>query len=221
MKKTGIILLSLFLLAACNNMYKKTLTGNGTPVTITRKTAAYDAVLVNSSFEVELVKGEPGTITLNLDENLADYVEVYVKKGKLHIKLDDDYRLGDFTVLKVVVPVQNLRELAIAGSGKIYAEDGFETPELKISIAGSGSITLPGSVQELEINIAGSGSVHLPDLIARNVAVNIAGSGEVLVHPVDKLEVNIVGSGVVLYNRKPAQIKTHSIGAGKVKYIKS
>ena len=74
MKKLLTFSLALFTIAASNAQWGKKVRGNGNVVTIERSVGDYDAVASAGWFDVELVSGQEGGLTLKGEENLLEYI---------------------------------------------------------------------------------------------------------------------------------------------------
>ncbi|TAD82762.1 MAG: DUF2807 domain-containing protein [Sphingomonadales bacterium] len=107
------------------------------------------------------------------------------------------------------------KEVVIAGSGTIKAENLAATSEvsiggsglvefgtvaaekLGINIGGSGTVRGAGTVKRLEVNIGGAGDVELPSLKADSAEVSIGGTGDVAFASDGDVTANIAGAGDV------------------------
>ena len=74
--KKAFLLGILGLLTACNlsGQWGKRVKGNGNTVTETRNVGSYDGVALSGWFDVELVSGSEGQITVKGEENLLEHV---------------------------------------------------------------------------------------------------------------------------------------------------
>ena len=92
MKKIASLLVLLILSAQLNaQMYSKKIKGNGNVVTVKRTTQDYDGISVGGSFDVILVKGKEGNITIEGEElefsggftdlHTVSYQEIIAGKG--------------------------------------------------------------------------------------------------------------------------------------------
>lgn len=87
MKKFIALGFALSVVAVTNAQWGKRIRGNGNIVTVERSVGEYDVVAVAGWFDVELVDGKEGKLTLKGEENLLDYIKTGVKDGKLTIKV--------------------------------------------------------------------------------------------------------------------------------------
>lgn len=211
----------------------KRVKGNGKVTTETRKTDDYDRVSVGGFFDVLLVKGKEGNLTIEGEENLMDYIITEVKNGNLRLKVKKGVNLKTTRRLTITVPVSSIEKVALGGSGNIKGDfllkaDNFgidlsgsgnielklDTGNVKTSIAGSGNIKLTGTGDNLKASIAGSGTVKAYDLQVNTVKASIAGSGDIRISVKDEISASIAGSGSIYYKGDPPKVKTRSAGSG-------
>ena len=96
MKKLVLILSIALLSTSVNAQWwgSKKVSGNGNTVTDTRNVSDYDEVGVAGSFDVILVAGAEGKITVEAEENLQEYIITEVKGDKLKIYIEDGVRFS-------------------------------------------------------------------------------------------------------------------------------
>ncbi len=225
MKKLAIIIILLAFTANVNaQWYGKKIKGNGNVVTKTRNVSEYDQIAVAGSFDVKLLAGKEGKLTIKGEENLLEYLITEVKDGKLKIKWEKGVNINTTKELLVTVPFEDIEAVSLAGSGDVFSEDTIKTDNLKVALAGSGDmklnikassissalsgsgdIKLMGSSDNLKCAIAGSGDIDGYELSSNNVEVSIAGSGDIKVNAKENLKARISGSGDVYYKGNPRQ----------------
>jgi len=111
MKTLSTLILATLLSITCSAQWGKTIKGNGNNVTIERNTGDYDGVAVSGWFDVDLVDGKEGSITLAGEENLLEYIITEVKDGKLVIKTEKGVNLktsGWKSEIRITVPVESI-----------------------------------------------------------------------------------------------------------------
>ncbi|QMU65905.1 MAG: DUF2807 domain-containing protein [Flavobacteriaceae bacterium] len=232
---TSIILLLTYSVNAQGWGKNKKVRGNGHVVTETRSTSDYDGIGVGGSFDVILVKGKEGKITLEGEENILPYIETKVKNGHLKIEFKKNTNIRTTRKLTVTVPFEDIKKLSLGGSGNVISKAVIEATDLKVSIggsgnieakvsaetlkasvAGSGNIKLSGNANELKCSIAGSGDVKAYELETDTTRASIAGSGNVRVYVNTKIKASIAGSGSVYYKGKPTYVNSNSAGSGGI-----
>ena len=114
MKKVfGLVLITLFTLS-CNAQWGKKIKGNGKVVTIERSVGEYDEIAVAGWFDVDIVNGTEGELSLKGEENLLEYIKTEVKNGKLTIKVKKGYNLQSSNWkegILVTVPVESVNSV--------------------------------------------------------------------------------------------------------------
>ena len=216
----------------------KNIKGNGKLKTITRTVNDYDEVKVSGSFDVFLVAGTEGKLTIEAEENLMEYIITETTGDALIIKTQKNTNLKTSRNknITITVPFKDLDAVSLAGSGDISNKDlitaeHFTTSltgsgdiilevsaqHISGSVAGSGDLTLKGKTQDAELQVAGSGDIHAQDLRATNADANIAGSGDiVMVCDGGTLHARISGSGDIKYSGTPSREDTKVSGSGSI-----
>ena len=229
-------ILALLIISSSLNaqIFSKKIKGNGELITKTRTVADFDEIGMAGSFDVKLIKGREGTITIKADENLMEYIVTEVKKGHLKIKHKKGYQLKPTKTIQITVTFNDIEAVSLAGSGDISSSDVIESSDLKLSIAGSGDIDLNVATKNLTSNIAGSGNINLSgssdqftcsiagsgnlngyDLKVTIATAKIAGSGDIKVNAIDEIHAKIAGSGNIYYKGNPEK-NVKSAGSGSV-----
>ena len=238
MKKLGVLAIVGLLSLSGNAQWGKTIKGNGNTVTIQRSTGEYDGVSLSGWFDVDLVSGNEGEITLKGEENLLEYIITEVKDGKLVIKTEKGINLktsGWNSEIRITVPIESINSVSMAGSGDIVGKtkiktDNFstamsgsgditldlDTTSISASMSGSGDITLSGSTVDFEATISGSGDIEAYDLDAENVNATVSGSADIQVTATKSIKARVSGSGDISYKGNPEKVDTKTSGSGDI-----
>jgi len=238
MKKLFTTIIAFLIISTSVNaqFFTKKIKGNGNIETENRSVSDYDKIGVAGAFEVQLIKGSEGKITVKADENLMEYIITEVKNGTLKIKTKKGYNIRTKRTIKITVPFNDIEAVSLAGSGEVYSKDRIDSSHLELSVAGSGSmklevssknlkssvagsgnLRLTGDTKEFKCSVAGSGNINSYDLKAKKVTVNVAGSGNVRVNAIDEIHANSAGSGDIYYSGNPEIQKIKSAGSGSVR----
>jgi len=234
----------LLLIIACITMQNtyalnKKVEGNKKVITKSFPISDYDKIEIEGSMEFDYTQSNTTPkLEITLDENLFDYLDIYVKERTLVIKKKKDFRNINVkpTSYKVVTNSFSLRELTkagsgtfnfvnklnttvlainFAGSGKIVCKDGISVSNLNVDAVGSGSIVLKGEINQAIINLSGSGDIGTYGCSISSLDCNIAGSGNIKATVHNYLSCNIVGGGNLMYKGNP-QLEQNIIGSGKI-----
>lgn len=240
MKKTiTLILIGLLFVAVANaqNWNGEKIKGNGNITTKTITTEAYDKIQVSGFFDVELVAGTEGKITIKGEENLLDFIEIKVSGNELKISTQKGKRIATSLgkSIFITVPFESLNEVSLAGSGGIKTKSKItanqfttklsgsgdvnleiEATAITAKLSGSGDLTLKGKSENLECNVVGSGDLTASELISANVNSTITGSGDCKVYCSEFLEARVTGSGDINYLGDPKKKDTKVTGSGSI-----
>ena len=238
-KKITFILLTLTISLSANAQdwwgKSKKIKGNGNVVTVKRTTSDYDGISVGGSFDVILVKGKEGNITIEGEENIIPYIETEVNGNTLKVKYEKNINVRTTKRLTVTITYEDIEKVSMGGSGNITAEGTMKSSDFSVSLGGSGNITLAidadevssniggsgnirlsGNSNEFTCSIAGSGSIKAYDLSTNELFATIAGSGSIRTTVKTKIKAKVVGSGSIYYKGNPSKIDTKSVGSGDV-----
>ncbi|MFT6192488.1 MAG: hypothetical protein ACJA2L_000147 [Polaribacter sp.] len=213
----------------------KKIKGNGNIVTVKRTTSAYDGIGVSGSFDVILIKGKEGEITIEGEENIIPYIETEVKGNTLEVKYQKNINIRTTKRLVITITYKDIDKVSLGGSGNITNEGTINSSDLSISLGGSGNITLnvdahevsskiggsgnielSGASNELKCALAGSGSIEAYKLSTSTLNANIAGSGSIKITVTNKIKAKVVGSGSIYYRGNPKYTDIKSVGSGDI-----
>ena len=215
----------------------KVIKSNGNIITTTQTTPEYDKINISGSFEVKLIAGKEGNITIKGDENIIPFLKTDVKNGVLNIKMEKNVTVKyDYkSSLEVTVPFTKIEQLTFSGSGNVYNNDKISNKtfnfvmsgsgnatflgdftSLKIVKSGSGNLTVKGETKNLDVTTSGSGNTNLFDLNAENTSAILSGSGNINVFSTKTIDAKTSGSGCIYYKGNPTSVDKKSVGSGGV-----
>ena len=228
---------ALFLLigSSCIVLINGLIHGNGILKKQVLSWSNFHAVSVGGDWTVDIRQSETFFITVEADENLSSYLDIYVSDHTLHIGFKHGYRI-DNTHCKAFITMPILTQLTasgsitgtvsyfdmpgrtmsidVAGSGDVTARD-ITVKNLKLKISGSGSFEATGKAQNMTAAISGSGNIKAVGLKTENTAISISGSGFAKVWVTTFLQADISGSGSIWYKGNPVIIPRIS-GSGRL-----
>jgi hypothetical protein len=213
---------------------KVTINGEGKPLAeLDMSGAAPQELVLAGPDEVHITTGDKLAISVEGDPSVKDELRFSIKDGSLAIhRKDKMFGSGDkIAIINVTMPA--LREVVMAGSGKIVTSQlaskaevtvaGSGTIEsnaiagesLDLTIAGSGNFRGAGNVKSLDMTIAGSGSAAMDALRVDKADISIAGSGDAAFTSDGDVDASIMGSGSVTVKGR-ARCTVSSMGSGKL-----
>ncbi len=238
MKNLAALSLIVLISASCTAQWGKKIKGNGNVTTIERSVGDYDQIGVSGFFDVNLVSGNEGEITLKGESNLLEHIKTEVKNGELKIKVEKGYNLRPSNWkdgIVITVPVESIDGVALSGSGDIVGKTKIKSDDFRTSMSGSGDITLEveansvstsmsgsgdirlsGSTTNFDATISGSGDIAAFDLEADNVEATVSGSANIEVTANKMLKARVSGSGDIDYKGNPDKVDTKTSGSGDI-----
>ncbi|MEO6348450.1 MAG: head GIN domain-containing protein [Aquaticitalea sp.] len=234
--KKSILFIAIVFIATTIQAQKK-IKGNGNMTSITRTTSDYDSVQCSGSFDFVLVAGIEGSIKIEGEENLMQYLITEVKDGNLIVRTEDRINLqfSKDKTIKITIPFKEISSVSLSGSGDLWNQDKIITDNMKVSltgsgdvvlnveatstkasVAGSGDLILKGKTHSLNANVSGSGNLHGFELPAMKTEISVAGSGDAEVVCYESLKAQVAGSGDIRYKGNPKIEDSKVAGSGSI-----
>lgn len=228
---------SVFLVVFTTNAQSNKISGNGKTVTENRKTGDYDAIKIGGSFDVNLVAGKEGNITIKGEENLVSAIKVEVEENtlKIYVEKGTQIRKSIGHKIEITIPFEKINAVSLAGSGDITTKDkikndkfavklagsgnfklDIDSNDVEVSVSGSGNVKLKGNTTNLITKLAGSGDINTTELKSKNVDANVSGSGNSRVSCAEKLTARVSGSGNIKYDGNPEKRDVKVSGSGNI-----
>ncbi|WP_299533462.1 head GIN domain-containing protein [Ulvibacterium sp.] len=215
----------------------KKIKGNGHVVTVERTTDTYNGISASGFYDIQLIDGKEGELTLKGEENILDNIETEVRRGTLHIKSRDNKQLipsrgeGVF----ITVSVDEIDKIRLSGSGDFIGTKTLRTDDMDIQVSGakhidltidaanitvatsgSSDIDLKGNSEELRIRSSGSSNVRAYELVVDEATLELSGSSDVEVTVNESLTSRVSGSGNIQYRGNPSKVLNQISGSGSV-----
>lgn len=207
--------------------------GTGNVVTREIPVAMLNAIVVEGSTDVTVVRGDTQRVEITGQPDLIDLVKMKVDNGVWEITTTECYSSDRGLSVRLTVPMLN--SVIIEGSGDVTSEEVFNTGKthlgiygsgsiaidtlheglLEVVIDGSGSLSMHGTCRELDLRSIGSGDLRALGLAANEANVEMEGSGSVEITAISTLDAKLSGSGSLRYKGKP-EVSTKLEGSGSV-----
>jgi hypothetical protein len=158
-----LVMLSVILIVAIP-FHGCGITSSGEVLTVKKDFANFTDIDVSSSFDFEVTRADTYSVVIEVDESLADYVEVSQLGQTLKIFLKPHHIFTDFTLgvktLKAEITVPALYGLQISGASK-------------------GTITGFKGLGNFEAVVSGASSLEMIDLEANSINLEVSGASKV------------------------------------------
>ena len=234
MRTTTVLSLAAIFVAGCGVGQMECEKGKGGTVTREIPVAMLNAIVVEGSMDVNVLRGDTQRVEVTAQPGLIDLVKTKVDNGVWRVGTTKCFSSDEEFSIRLMVPMLN--SVIVEGSGDVLSERVFNSGKTHLEVRGSGSITVDtlherlleiriggsggivinaGECQELDARSHGSGDVRAGGLCVRTVNADLSGSGGLLVDVLDTLTADLSGSGDLRYRGGPVIIP-NSIGSGKL-----
>jgi Putative auto-transporter adhesin, head GIN domain len=176
----------------------------------------FDAVSLEGSDDVRIVRGPVIAVVANGGQKVLDQLDIRVEGSTLRIgrKRSWGMRWGYDKGAVVTVTVPSVKAVDVAGSGDMTLDradgDAFAgsvagsgslrvaslaVKRATLSIAGSGDLMAVGASDDVQFSTSGSGDIDAAKLQNRRADISISGSGNVTTAATESAAISISGSG--------------------------
>ncbi len=231
-----LILSALFLLSSCGFMGGERIVGDGNWKSEERSIGSYKDIQVSGAAGVHLIQGEAKPVRIEIDQNLQQYIEVFVEGGTLVVRTKSGINVDPSKEMAVFVTAPSFNDIQVSGAGSIVTDAKINNPgpinigisgagdikvevnapKVGVDISGAGSATMVGETKEFDLGISGAGKARCFELKAETTTVRISGAGDADVFASLRLDANTSGAGSIRYKGKPAEVKSGKSGAGSI-----
>ena len=215
----------------------KKIEGNGNVISQERTTAPYEEITVTGYFDVELVAGKEGVITVKGEENLLSFVKIEVMDRVLKIYTEKNKNISSSTGKGIVisVPFESINQVSLTGSGDVGTKNTIKSKSFAVKLTGSGNmdleieatavnayltgsgnINLSGKTETVLSVVSGSGDLDSNKLLSKKATASVSGSGGNTVFCSESLFARVTGSGGIKYNGEPQEKDTKVTGSGSI-----
>lgn len=192
--------------------------GSGNVIKQERTVKPFRVIETHGVFNLYLQQKDRDMVTIEADDNLIEFIEVYNEGQTLVIRWKKDINLGEVSKINVYVSVKELERLETKNVGTIESIGTLRMPQLEVLHAGVGNLNLKVESDYLKIKITSVGSVALSGL-AREMHIKNTSVGSVKAFDLkaDILHVDNSGVGKVEVCAEK-EIFINSSGIGSLKY---
>lgn len=197
------------------------------------KIASFNKIKLTGSSTVYLSQGESQKVEIETTENIMELLEKDVDNQEWTIRFKKCIKTKKGVKFYITSP--SFEALSINGSGDILGQNELKSENLKLSVKGSGDLTLELDAEDLEVKIMGSGDIKLEgkcksqdisiigsgdysakNLKSQNANVSVNGSGDASLFVKKNLDAKVTGSGDISYWGNPETKQTQVTGSGDI-----
>ena len=217
MKKRIIFLLLTFSVftIGCNGAYHSSVEGDGNEQTKSYSVSEFTTIDASSAFEIDVVVGQSQSVEIKTDENLLEYVKVFVKNKTLFLELENNVNVNGN--MKAIISAESIHGVDLSGACKINIEN-IESTNFTVDVSGACKGTFSGTVENLNLDLSGATKLNTVELKAKNLNIDMSGASKLEVYCENSLKVDASGASKIIVYGDPKETETDFSGASSVKF---
>lgn len=182
---------------SCDNLesngYELPIAGSGTVQTREVNYSDFSRIVVESGFQVDFEKGEQYAVSITLDDNLFEHLDISKDGNLLSIRLNPDHSYVD-TTQKAVVTLPSLEALTLSDASLGHVKDFDSLNAVRFDLSDASRLDLD-NIRADELNITMSDISQVAgDIDVNKVSFTLSGAS-ILLLTGSAGEVSIVASG--------------------------
>jgi hypothetical protein len=225
----------VLVLAGCVVPFGTQISGSGPVVTKEFDLSRFDEVAAGSAFEVEIIRSDKHSVSVTVNENLVEHLDVGVSGDTLRIYLKPGIGITGGVTLKAKVTMPELTGLDLSGathttlggfdstkplngkvSGASTLRGDITSGDARFDASGASTVALQGSAQDLSVTASGASTVDFGRFSSKDTVVDTSGASRVNVNASGQLDVEASGASTVRYSGDPAKLSVNTSGASSV-----
>lgn len=181
--------------------FGRRITGSGVVVDKDYDYQGFSVVEAGNGFNVEVIQDDEYSISVSIDDNALDFLEVSKSDETLSIDLEPGIYSGLKLEAKITMPTLEGLHLSGGASGDV---SGFSsTRDIELELSGGSEIRMVGSAGDLTVDASGGSRVNLSNLICNDADINFSGGSNGSVHVEGILDANLSGGSQLTYYGDP------------------
>lgn len=181
------------------------ITGSGNLVTIDKSFSDFTVVDASWGFEVTITKSDTYDVSITIDDNLVDYLEVSKSGNTLRIGLKPVTYDRVTQIVNIQMPL--LHELQLSRGSRGFVE-GFYVPpyysgEFILGLSGGCYAKMEGSANKISVEASGGSLLDLTDFPVHNADVELSGGSVATINLDGRLDANLRGGSLLFYIGEP------------------
>ena len=180
-------------------------TGSGNLVTLDKSFSDFTAIDAGWGFEVTITKSDTYSVSITVDDNMVDNIQVSKSGSTLNIGL----KPGSYNrlTLKANINLPLLRELQLSGGSHGFV-NGFDVPpyysgDFILGLSGGSHAEMEGSANKISVEASGGSHLDLTDFPVHNAHVDLSGGSHATINIDGRLDADLSGGSRLYYIGEP------------------
>ncbi|MFM9979086.1 MAG: head GIN domain-containing protein [Sphingomonadaceae bacterium] len=192
---------------------------SGPDGTRTFAVGAFNAVSLEGSDNVRVVRGAAISVTATGPQRVLNQLNIRVERNTLKIDRKSDglsWKSGDYRGAVITVTMPTINAVSVGGSGDMTVDradgDAFgaavggsgnlkiaamAVKRAQLAVEGSGEMTIAGAAADAAIAVKGSGNIDARNLVTQRATIAAEGSGNIGANVRESATIAVGGSGDV------------------------
>lgn len=212
MKNITILIYFIFIgLTSCRFTGVK---GDGDLLTKSRNVDDFEKIDISGNFKVEIEAGKPKNLDVIAENNLQDYIKIYVKRNTLFISTIKNLKPTEDLRIEISIPYLN--GIECSGVNDVYAK-GIDSDIFYIDLSGAGTINIKGKTKKLKIDVSGAADLSAEEFITENIKIEVSGAANASVYASESCIADVSGAGFIELYGDAKDVNMNVSGAGSMK----
>ena len=215
--------------AACD-----TIAGSGNVVSRQIEVSAFSRLDVSGSFTATVSVGDAEAVTVRIDDNLVDELDVHVSGDTLHVGLRSGTSVTNAT-LEADVTVRSLSAIDVSGASDVTLTDpltadafsvvvsgasrltgAVEVGDGRMELSGASDVELSGSATTFTVTLSGASSLIAGQLTIDQLEIDLSGASDGDVSVTGTLSAGASGASSLRYTGSPTIARSETSGASSI-----
>lgn len=211
--------------------------GSGNVITKDYDFSGFSRVAVGNAFKVEVQQGQSYAVSVTVDDNVEQYLDVkqegdqvriYLKPRLMlslrNVRLEARITMPEVTGLDfsgatraTVTGFESNKRLDVEVSGASRVSGDITAGETSMNVSGASTVELRGAATGLDLEASGASTLKLADMPASDARVRASGASRIQVNVSGSLTGDASGASTVEYEGKPTNVRVDTSGASSVR----
>jgi hypothetical protein len=215
--------------AACNSVG-----GSGNVVSRQIEVTTFSRLEVSASFTATVSVGDAEAVTVRIDDNLVDTLDVHVSGDTLHVGLRSGTSVTNAT-LEADVTVRSLSAIDVSGAAAVALADpltadtfsvvasgasrltgALEIGDGRMELSGASDVELSGSATTFTVTLSGASSLSAEQLTIDELEIDLSGASDGDVAVTGMLSAGASGASSLRYAGSPTIARSETSGASSI-----
>jgi Putative auto-transporter adhesin, head GIN domain len=229
-----VIVAATLALSGCNGLGPSR-TASGNTASKRLDASGVTRLDVAHGFDVRVTFGQPETVTVTYDDNLADLLDVGVSGGTLRLQLKPHGIITNRPTLRAEVTVGRLEEIRAAGASTVDVAGPVQNPGLRLEISGGSRVAaelgldradatvsggsrleLTGAAGTFKVDGSGGSRLELVELSVHDLDIQLSGASHANVWADQTIAAQLSGASSLTYKGTPRFTKRDTSGASTI-----